>query len=288
MVIASSSCYRGEWPNCTFAVNLLPSLKLILQSQIIKDEYPQYLTCTVFPFTWRNRLEIGALEKSVAIVKCGPNWGTGILVDEQSGTFVTCAHVLTTAPNTIVQFATMTSIASCKRRSEWFAEGKLIYKTPDNQPYDIAVLRIDSKFEKPPMKAIKLADRPARKGEQVLSIAFPFSSKGRSPTITSGIVSKTLSCMLQTNCCIQNGVSGGPIVRRTDFQMLGLIVCNAASTNGSISYPKLCMAIPINVLRGPLNNYLRTNDPQTLQDLTQHDQNVVATWNLRPFLPSSI
>lgn len=35
------------------------------------------------------------LEKSIAIVKCGPNWGTATLVDEQSGTFITCAHVVT-------------------------------------------------------------------------------------------------------------------------------------------------------------------------------------------------
>ncbi|CAK9832065.1 hypothetical protein ANTRET_LOCUS8959 [Anthophora retusa] len=51
---------------------------------------------SVFPFTWRDLLEIDALEKSVAIVKCGRNWGTGVLLAEENGTFVTCAHVVTT------------------------------------------------------------------------------------------------------------------------------------------------------------------------------------------------
>ncbi|XP_026667239.1 uncharacterized protein LOC108622358 [Ceratina calcarata] len=95
MIIASLSRCRGEWVNYTFAVNLLPSLKLILQSRMPKDE-SRYSTCSTFSFSRWNCLNIDCLERNIAIVKCGPNWGTGILVDEQSGTFITCAHVVRT------------------------------------------------------------------------------------------------------------------------------------------------------------------------------------------------
>ena len=64
--------------------------------------------------------------------------------------------------------------------------------------------------------------------------------------------------MFQTNCCVYSGVSGGPIVRRANFEMLGIVVCNVALSNDSLLYPRLCMAIPTVVLKNPLDDYLRT------------------------------
>ncbi|CAD1472937.1 unnamed protein product, partial [Heterotrigona itama] len=250
MVIASLIQCRGEWMNCTFAANLLPSLKLILRDRVSKGDF-QYSSYAM-PLPCRIPTRKNILEKSVAIVKCGPNWGTGTLLDEQSGTFVTCAHVVTMAPETTIKLAT-----SHADRYEWFAEASLIYKTSNEQPYDVAVLKIDRKFKEHSMKAIKLADRDAQTGEQILSIGFPISLKGR-PTVSSGVVSKSSKHMLQTNCCVYSGVSGGPIVRRANFEMLGIVVCNVALSNDSLSYPRLCMAIPTVVLKNPLDDYLRT------------------------------
>lgn len=58
MVIASLSRYRGEWVNCTFAVNLLSLLKRILQSRVSKDD-SRCLSCEILPFTWPSLPEIG-------------------------------------------------------------------------------------------------------------------------------------------------------------------------------------------------------------------------------------
>ncbi|XP_054014002.1 peroxisomal leader peptide-processing protease-like [Hylaeus anthracinus] len=286
MVIASLSWCRGEWVDYTFAVNLLPSLKQIVQSRVIRDE-SRCLASAVLPFTrWNNRNdEIDTLERSVVIVKCGPNWGTGVLLDERTGTFVTCAHVVAGAQEQTIELATY--IGSGKDISHWFARAKLIYKTPRNRPYDVAVLRIDSRRKEPSLKAIKLADKPSNKGEPILSIGFPFSSKGRA-TVSNGVVSKISDCMLQANCCAQSGASGGPIVRRDTLEMIGMIVSNTVSADGSTLYPRLCMAIPVTVLKGPLNEYLRTTDPKTLEKLTQRDVNIEAAWSFRPFLYSNI
>ncbi|XP_060818831.1 peroxisomal leader peptide-processing protease isoform X2 [Bombus pascuorum] len=281
MVIASLSRYRGEWVNCTFAVNLLSLLKRILQSRISKDDS----RCKILPFTWRGLPEIDTLEKSIAIVKCGPNWGTATLVDEQSGTFITCAHVVTMAPERRIKLATC--IMSRTDKFEWFAEANLIYKTPTERPYDIAVLKIDVKFKEPSMKAIELADTDAQKGEEILSIGFPISLKGRA-TISSGIISKTWRHMFQTDCCVHGGVSGGPIVRRANFKMLGIVVCSVALSNDSVLYPRLCMAIPTTVFKKPLDDYLRTADPKALEGLTQYDKRVASTWNFAPFLTSNM
>lgn len=64
--------------------------------------------------------------------------------------------------------------------------------------------------------------------------------------------------MFQTNCCVHGGVSGGPIVRRANFKMLGIVVCNVVLSNDSVLYPRLCMAIPTTVFKKPLDDYLRT------------------------------
>ncbi|XP_076228573.1 peroxisomal leader peptide-processing protease isoform X2 [Nomia melanderi] len=288
MAIASFCRCRGERVDYTLAVNLLPSLNEILQTRVTRNK-SFCLTPIVLPFTrpTANRNEtIGTLEQSVAIVSCGLNWGTGILLDQETGTFITCAHVVARAPECKIELASY--VASRNARPAWTAPAKLIYKTPDNRPYDVAVLRADFNCKQTSMKPIKLADSPAVNGEPVLSIGFPFCSTGRA-TISNGIISKTSKYMLQTNCCAQSGVSGGPIVRPFSLEMLGMIVCNTVSTNDSTLYTRLCMAIPSSTLKGPLNDYLRTADPNTLKNLTRYDHDIEANWNLRrPFIRSNI
>ena len=37
---------------------------------------------------------IASLDKGVVLVRCGINWGTGVLVHKDTGTFLTCSHVV--------------------------------------------------------------------------------------------------------------------------------------------------------------------------------------------------
>ena len=64
--------------------------------------------------------------------------------------------------------------------------------------------------------------------------------------------------MLQTTCRIQSGSSGGPIVRWSTGEMLGMVVCNSISTTKNKLYPQLNMAVPVSILKAPLTEYLRT------------------------------
>ena len=93
---------------------------------------------------------------------------------------------------------------------------------------------------------------------------FPFFSSSL-PTISRGNVSRSLACMLQTTCCVQSGASGGPVVRWSTGKMLGMVVCNAISSSNAALYPRLNMAIPTSVLKGPLEEYLRTNGKHLLE-----------------------
>lgn len=101
-------------------------------------------------------------------------------------------------------------------------------------------------------------------GEPVVSVGFPFFSSIR-PTISSGLVSKSMNCMLTTTCCTQSGNSGGPIISRATGEMLGMVVCNAQSTTEHhhsaqpVLYPRMSMSVPAAVLREPLQQYLHTD-----------------------------
>lgn len=42
------------------------------------------------------------LDRGVVLVRCGIDYGTGILVDKDSGTFLTCSHVVAEVKSEIV------------------------------------------------------------------------------------------------------------------------------------------------------------------------------------------
>lgn len=92
-------------------------------------------------------------------------------------------------------------------------------------------------------------------GEPVVCAGFPLFSS-HLPTITRGNVSSVSSCMLQTTCCIQSGASGGPIVRPATGELLGMVVCNVITS--TTLYPRLNMAIPLTVIKEPIENYIAT------------------------------
>lgn len=68
------------------------------------------------------------------------------------------------APECKIELASY--IASRNARPEWTAPAKLIYKTPADRPYDVAVLKADFNCKQTLMKAIKLADSSAVNGKR--------------------------------------------------------------------------------------------------------------------------
>ncbi|GAB1860434.1 Peroxisomal leader peptide-processing protease [Camponotus japonicus] len=268
MVIAPLSWCREEWVDYTFAANLAPCLLNILQK---KDPRPPIIS----------RQEHEALDRGVVLVRCGINWGTGILVDKDTGTFLTCSHVVTEAPEREISIVMTTDQTNSRT---W---AKLMYRTPENQPYDVAVLRVNPQDMDPSLRPLRLSRDPVVKGEPVVSVGFPFFSSVR-PTISSGVISKSMDCALLTTCCAQSGTSGGPIVSRATGEMLGMIVCNALSSDGAVLYPRMSLAVPAAVMDRPLREYLRTDNPDVLRAFTCNNAIVRNVWNFYPLLPSKL
>nr|XP_012221369.1 PREDICTED: peroxisomal leader peptide-processing protease-like [Linepithema humile]XP_012221370.1 PREDICTED: peroxisomal leader peptide-processing protease-like [Linepithema humile] len=267
MVIAPLSWCRGEWVDYTFAANLAPCLFNILRKNppILDHAYH------------KNE----ALDAGVVLVRCGISWGTGILVDKDTGTFLTCSHVVAEAPEREISIVMNTDKPNLRMRA------KLLYRTPEDQPYDVAVLKVDLRDLDPSLRSVQLSRAPILKGEPVVSVGFPFSSSIR-PTISSGVVSKSLDCALLTTCCVQSGTSGGPIISQATGEMLGMVVCNALSSDGTVLYPRMSLAVPAAALSGPLREYLRTDNRNVLRAFACDDAAVRKIWNFYPILPSKL
>ncbi|KAL6263788.1 hypothetical protein P5V15_003871 [Pogonomyrmex californicus] len=272
MVIAPLSWCRGEWVDYTFAANLTPCLLNILRKKDLSRP-------SIMDHAYHE--DADALDRGVVLVRCGINWGTGVLVDKDTGTFLTCSHVVAEAPEREISIVMRTNEPNSR------VNAKLLYRTPENQPYDIAVLKVDSQDVDPSLRPIRLSDAPILKGEPVVSIGFPFSSTIR-PTISGGVVSKSMDCALLTTCCVQSGTSGGPIVSRVTGDMLGIVVCNVVSSDGNVLYPRMSLAVPATTLSGPLREYLRTDNPDVLRTFTSSDAVVRKIWDFYPFLPSKL
>lgn len=270
MVIAPSSWCRGEWVDYTFAANLAPCVL-----NILRKKNPPHS-----PIAYHENID-AALDRGVVLVRCGISWGTGVLVDKDTGTFLTCSHVVAEASEREI------SIVMRPDKLNSRVEAKLLYRTPANQPYDVAVLRVNPRDVDPSLRPVRLSHAAILKGEPVVSVGFPFSSSVR-PTVSGGVVSKPMDCALLTTCCVQSGASGGPIVSRATGEMLGMIVCNVLSSDGTVLYPRMSLAVPATTLSGPLREYLRTDNPDVLRAFTCDNAVVRKIWDFYPFLPSKL
>ncbi|XP_063978007.1 peroxisomal leader peptide-processing protease [Diachasmimorpha longicaudata] len=274
MVIAPLSWCRGEWVGYTHVARLVPCLmKLLRKHESIENCVTGYGDISLTEL----------LDKSVVLVRCGSEWGSGIVLDRDTGTILTCSHVVNEAPERRIRVVLPTNDNRESSSSISAAWATLVYRTPRGQPYDVAVLSVDTLVMDPTLRALKIADEGAENGEIVVSAGFPFFNSTL-PTITRGNISRVSTCMLQTTCCVQSGASGGPIVRSTTGELLGMVVCNIITSR--TLYPKLNMAVPMAAIKESIIDYIKTGCGDVLSALTNQDANVRDAWNFH--LPSKI
>nr|XP_029122434.1 putative protease Do-like 14 isoform X2 [Elaeis guineensis] len=168
----------------------------------------------------------------------GKSIGSGTIIDP-NGTILTCAHVVVDHQSTTRDFRGKISVTLQDGRE---FEGTVVNVDLHS---DIALLKIKSKT---PLPAVKFgSSSKLRPGDWVLALGCPLSLQN---TITSGIV----SCVdrkssdlglggvrreyLQTDCAINQGNSGGPLVN-LDGEIVGVNIMKVAAADG------LSFAVPI-------------------------------------------
>ncbi|XP_049821756.1 peroxisomal leader peptide-processing protease isoform X2 [Aethina tumida] len=257
IIISSLNWWKKEWIGCTLITDIRSIIKQILyQETSIKHVNLQNFKVTI------------STESSLVKIKCGPSWGTGIIINKDRGLIVTNSHVL----EDIDRFTCLV------RFKEHQSTGKLIYKT-SHEVYDIGLISCDD-LRKWNVSNIKIAQIHPSIGEEIYAGGFSLFSDefGGSPTISKGNISHVQKYMIKTTANINAGASGGCILNENG-ELLGIIVSNIKLPENSV-YPRVNMAIPISEVKPILDLYMTHNDSGCLKKLEIDDIKIVSEWKM--------
>ncbi|KRT85123.1 Trypsin, partial [Oryctes borbonicus] len=251
IVMASLSWWRGEWIGLTLGVTF-PAL--------FSDTIPKFQH---FKIAFNKSLEHqinNVLYHGLVQIVSGTSWGSGVLLDKENGIIITNSHVIESSSPTIL----------------WYdveINSKIIYKSAENEVYDIAVLAADIiALKKTKMAAVKISRDDILKGETVFAAGFPLFSHATKPkpTLTKGCISHISQGMIKTTCSVLPGSSGGAILRKNG-ELIGIIACNTRLDDKISAVPRVNMAIPIANIIVPILTYIKTKDPTVLGKLKVDD-----------------
>ncbi|XP_066249210.1 peroxisomal leader peptide-processing protease [Euwallacea similis] len=262
IIISSFNWWRKDWVGFTLIVDISSLLVDIIQANkaiktIIQNrEVPKVLDL---------------FENSLVQIKCGSNWGTGIVLCKKKGIIITNSHVVISEFKIYIFWKSHQTI------------GHLVYKSPKNSAFDWAVIRVQSSFDNWfPLNSAKFYIGTYSKGDQVYAAGYSLLSNNTFPkelTITKGIINACNTSMIQTSCSVYPGFSGGGIFT-SNGMLLGLTVCNIKLIDIGETYSKFNMALPINLLREPLCEYLKTEDSNVLLRFAENFQAESRNWNI--------
>jgi S1-C subfamily serine protease len=165
--------------------------------------------------------------KSVFTVFAGQELGTGFVAwqDDSSSYLITARHVVV---NNVGGYVTLQRAGG----GSW--QGEIMAEDAKN---DLAVIRLDGH----PAGAAPLWQRPLRKppsvGDSLLLVGSPY---GLSGTVTTGVVSRVTTKVIQTDAAANPGNSGGPALDSRG-NIVGVLVAGIKAQYGS----GLNFAVPI-------------------------------------------
>ena len=175
-----------------------------------------------------------------------PELGSGVLIDKE-GFILTNAHVIQLSQKVFITFSDGTKV-----------EGKIVGV---NQPYDLAVIKIDPPF---PLTVIAMAEPDDLMiGEPVIALGNPF---GLSSSVSTGVISAihrdlytpqgqlVFKDLIQTDTAINPGSSGGALLNM-DGKLIGMNQIVAQQAQG------IGFAIPIKMIK-PLLEEFKKNYPK--------------------------
>ncbi|KAI4469176.1 serine protease-related [Holotrichia oblita] len=243
IVLASLTWWRGEWIGLTLGGTFSGIFSDILtRNKDFADLNEDLDRVYVVP---------DVLNHSIVQVVSGSSWGSGILLDKENGVFITNSHVVETSSPTLIW-------------EDIEIKSKLVYKSGENEVYDIAILAADlPSLKETKMEAVKISTNKIILGETAFAAGFPLfpqTIKPR-PTLTKGCISHVTPSMIKTTCSVLPGSSGGAILNKSG-ELLGIIVCNTRLNGNMSAVPRINMAVPITNIIDVILNYLETKSKE--------------------------
>lgn len=232
--------------------------------------------------------------KSVALIRVGANWGSGVLVskDERTGEGIvaTCAHVVNSTSKTSeavsVSFRGSTSQVVDRLGIVLFCSAG---------PIDFALIKVP-RLPKWLDPVVFANDADFRNGDVVNAVGHaifePKSLGGKTATVSSGALSRIVylegrPALLQTCASVFRGHSGGMLCD-AQGRYMGIITSNAKHSDGSI-IPEINFAVPITCVKDFIlelatcsSNVDRERLFRKFDDKTNNDAQLRMLWSLQP------
>ncbi|XP_029031677.1 peroxisomal leader peptide-processing protease [Betta splendens] len=210
---------------------------------------------------------------TACFVDSGQFWGSGVLVT--SHLVVTCRHVVNGKSTVNLKFHHNDRIHD--------TVGDVLFSTKASSPYDLAIVQLRSCG---PEAVVPQMAQNFYAGESVDVVAYGALGRRCGPSLTRGVLSKTISLnhqpvMLQTTCAVQAGASGGAMVRTRTGELLGIVSSNARDLAAKVTYPHLNFSIPVTVFHRLLQRFQRTKDVKVFRELDTTEKAVRRVWRLQ-------
>ncbi|CAB1343823.1 unnamed protein product [Coregonus sp. 'balchen'] len=243
-LIVSPLCWKAsEWIGLTLVCSLQMILRNITQCLNIRDphqEIQHIQESTYFFQTLQSETETQKYP-TVSLVDAGQFWGSGVLVSPRL--VVTCRHVVNGKPVVTLRFNTNDRFHG--------VVGDVLYSTKPSSPYDVAVVQLR---HPPPEVVVSRLATSFTPGEDVVVVGYGAFGQRCGPSLTSGILSRAISCLVSSNT--------------RDF-------------TAKVTYPHLNFSVPMTVLEPLLRRYAQKGDIVVFRDLDTTDEGVRRVWRLQ-------
>ncbi|XP_067876545.1 peroxisomal leader peptide-processing protease-like [Heterodontus francisci] len=284
-LIVAPLCWKAnEWVGLTLVCSvtcIFETVRRILDG--FDKSCKKVSFCSVsghLPLTNPGRHSLTRLLTAVALLECDRVWGSGVIVSPRL--ILTCRHVLDQA--SAVRVKIQSDSNSCL-----VLKGRVLFATKENSAYDVAVVELEDDLPavEPPAIASGFST-----GEDVCVIGYGVFGHTCGPSVTAGILSAVITVdnqpvMLQTTCGVHAGASGGPVIRTSNGELLGIVSSNARNNSAGATYPHLNFSLPITVLQPLLSAYNQTRDVGVFEGLNKASDRLRALWRLQGSFSSS-
>lgn len=214
---------------------------------------------------------------TVCLVDSGQLWGSGVLVTPHLA--LTCRHVVNGKATVTMKF----------HQGDRFTDvvGDVLFSSQESSPFDLSVVKLRETVSE---AVVPKMTESFSTGEPVLVVGFGAMGRTCGPSLTSGVLSKSISSknhpvMIQTTCAVQAGTSGGAVVQPHSGELLGIVSSNTKDFATNVTYPHLNFSVPVSVFIRLLQEFENTQDVTVFKELDTEDEDVRRVWRLQ--IPNS-
>ena len=205
---------------------------------------------------------------------------------------LTCGHVLDNSradPGDSKTWIRLNPGASASGIANSYVQARSVYVNKSIYPFDLAVLRLDAAGS---IRPLRMSSELPKIGQPILGIGYHGLDQdspdlfGARPSMTRGEIIGIKkfhdhgAVLLLTNCSLQSGMSGGPVLDARG-NVIGIMTSHVQDHVRLVHYPNVNFVIPIIAVKEGLERYLEDRNPTALEEALKFEsEGLNSLWSL--------